>query len=516
MKGNPFIKNDSSIILKKILFSKKIEHLTNISTNKNNTTNLTGLNNSLPNLGRISYDKSYLFSHKKFPKIKKIKEKLIKNTNNSLIQRENNKSSDRIFFYMNKKEIIKQSKEISLNNYLIDLIKKERIDINKKELLIKASLINNSIKLEKNYQYCLNFLDQLKYENKIEEEKRNKIKNMYDNNLNEYFCQLGLNKQLKLNIAKIVKLICINKKYGSFVHKVFELPFLFDDFEDFNISIKDYEEIADKIIKIYEKNENKNKIDKILENEELLLERFHYYEEKLMSILMNKEKIKKENQNILKMEKEELNILNKKLKFFQEDLNQLNENKKKILLLIEKYNFNNENDKSNNNSIKMFNEERIKEYIGYINEIGKCMGIEFKNKSKNNIQLTNDYYIYYKNTIECLKLKEKNVNENIRKIDDILENGENSDKELILKAIENIKRENKYRKIVNIRRQKENSDILSILNTIKKSEKNIIKNKKIFIDFPFNKNKKNIKKNKNIKNNEDYEYLYYSSSEEKY
>ena len=68
---------------------------------------------------------------------------------------------------MNKKEIIKQSKEISLNNYLIDLIKKERININKKELLIKASLINNSIKLEKNYQYCLNFLDQLKYENKI-------------------------------------------------------------------------------------------------------------------------------------------------------------------------------------------------------------------------------------------------------------------------------------------------------------------------------------------------------------
>ena len=521
MKTNPFIKNGSTLIRKKILFAKKISRLTNNITNKSNTTNYTGINKSLSYLAsNPTYsNNSNLFSPQRFYPRNKIKEELIKSANNILTQRIYNKSPTKFLPYGLKRTIINESKEISLKNYMIDLIKKKRIDINNRELLINTSLINSSDKLERDYKNFLNSVDNLKSEQKNDEEKLSKIKMIYDKTSQEYFKQLTKNKRLNENIIKTIKLICTFKRYGSFLHKVFDIPFSYDNLVELNIRIKNYEEVTEKIINIYENNKNDNIIEKFLENEDLLIQKFNYYEEKLMKGLTDKEIMKKENKNRIIYEKYEINLLKQKIKIFQEDLNKLNDKKNKILLLTEKYNLNNENNNNSDNIInikKEYNEDNIDDYIGYINEIGKCLGLEFKNKNNQNIlQFIKDYYIYCQNTIKCLQLKEKYVNEYIIKIDNILQYGDNDDKELILKALSDIKKENKYKKIISIKQQKEELDNLKRLNAIKRSEKYIIKGRKVIVDFPFNKNKKNINKKIDKKDNDDYEYLYYSS-EEKY
>ena len=518
MKSIPFNHNDSSLIRKKILSIKKIKHLTNNnSTNKSNTTNYTGINNSLSNLGVDTKNKLYFYSPQRIPERTRIKEELINSANNILTQRKYNKSYLSIVPYSLKRTVIKQSKEISLKNYMIDLIKKKRIEIDNRELLINTSLLNSSDKLERDYKNFINSVDNLKSEYKKDEEKLYKIKMMYDNKVKDYYQELNINKKLNEKVIKFIKSISTFKRYGSFLHKVLEVPFPYDSLMELNMRIRNIEEVTDKVIKIYENDKSENIMEKLLENEELLVQKFNYYEEKLMKGLTDKEIIKKEKKLRLIKEKTELNILNQKIKLFQEDLNKLNENKKNILLLTEKYNFINPNNNHSDNNTNINNEsseKNIYEYIGYINEIGKSLGIELPNKiNKDMVLFIKNYNLYCKNIMENLGLKEKYVNEYIRKIDNVLENGENDDKELILKALSDIKKENKYKKIISIRKQKEELDNMKRLNAIKRSEKYIIKGRKINIEVPLNKNKKNIQKKIKKKNNDDYEYLYYSSED---
>ena len=171
MKTNPFIKNGSTLIRKKILFAKKINHLTNNTTNKSNTTNYTGINQSLSYLVSYPSYNSNLSSPQRFSPRNKIKEELIKSANNILNQRLYNKSPTKVLPYGLKRTIINESKEISLKNYIINLIKEKRNDINNRELLINTSLINSSDKLERDYKNFLNSVDNLKSEQKNDEEK---------------------------------------------------------------------------------------------------------------------------------------------------------------------------------------------------------------------------------------------------------------------------------------------------------------------------------------------------------
>ena len=520
MRNNPFLNKGSKIILKKIIINKKIKNLTNNTTNKSNTTNYSGINNSLSNTNIFPYtsQKPYFYSPQRTQRNLK-KEELFKSANNIINQRINHISPSKIIPYGFKRTYINASKEISLKNYLIDLIKKKRNEINNNELKINNSLKSSSDKLEKDYKNFFISIDNLKNEKKREEDKLNHIKIIYDNTLSEYIKQLNINKKLNQQIIRIIKLICTFKRYGSFLHKVFDLPFIYDDLDELNKRIKNYEEVGEKLIKLYEKNKNENKIMDILKNENILFQKFNYYEEKLMKVLTDKEIIKKENKNIFIKEKTEINLLKKKIKECQEDLHELNNNKKKELLLMDKYNYNNNNNDKVNN-IKNINnklkyEETMNEYMEFIVDLGRCTGLELKNKNnKNTLEGEKDYHIFCQNTLKCLKDKEKNVNEYINKIDNILKYGESEDKELITKVISNVKKDNKLKKMINVKQQKEELNNKKRLNDIKRSEKYIICGKKVIPDYPFNINKKKKKEKINIQNTDDYEYLYYSSEEE--
>ena len=132
----------STLIKRKILLSKKIKYLHNNSSNKSDITNYTGKNKSLPNLDsnpNITNSKLNIYSPDKVSPRYKIKEELIKNANNILTQRISHKSPSQILSYGLKRNIINNSKDVSLKNYMINLIKKKRIEINNRELLIKDS-----------------------------------------------------------------------------------------------------------------------------------------------------------------------------------------------------------------------------------------------------------------------------------------------------------------------------------------------------------------------------------------
>ena len=273
--------------------------------------------------------------------------------------------------------------------------------------------------------------------------------------------------------------------------------------------IKNQEQIKNNLIKIYERDKNENIIENYLEDENSLFQKFKKYEELLIKNFAEKEKINKEIKNLNIKEKTEINILNNKVNIFQKELSELNKKYKKILLLINKYNNSENNFLSDNEDCDI----NIKESIEYINEIGKCLGIgiDLKNKINRNILLI---IKYCKNIIKSLGLKERKIDECINLIDNVLKYGEKEDKELILKALSNAKKENKYKKLLLIKQEKEELNYISRLKTIKRLEKNIIKGRKVYIYSPPNKNYKNDKKIiKNYSNNDENEYLYYSSED---
>ena len=231
-----------------------------------------------------------------------------------------------------KNVIIDTIKEISLRNYHINLLKQKRIDIDNKENDIYNNFTNSSHQLENDYENFLNIIVIHKEEQKRDEEKLNNIKNIYEATLNKLNIELNINKKLNNNIIKVIKLIGIFKSYGSFLHKIYNIPFPYDEITELDNRLKITEDTRQKIIKIFEKNISNN--IESLGDVETLMKKFDFFEEKLIKSMSNKEKTIKEYNNMLIENKEEIINLKKKIKIFQGDLNDVIYKKKKIAFFI--------------------------------------------------------------------------------------------------------------------------------------------------------------------------------------
>jgi hypothetical protein len=150
---------------------------------------------------------------------------------------------------------INDNKEISLKNFILNLLDNERTSINNNELLVAQALKASKQKLDKDKKVFDDFVDkdkEMKREKaKILEEKEEKNKNlavMKKKLMQEH-------KQIMDEIDRTVKIIINYKGNASFVHNVledysvkFKLENLFDtknDFIEINSKEKD-------IIKLYE------------------------------------------------------------------------------------------------------------------------------------------------------------------------------------------------------------------------------------------------------------------------
>ena len=307
------------------------------------------------------------------------------------------------------------------------------------------------------------------------------------------------------------------------------MQFPYDEIEELDNRLKITEDIRQKVIKVFEKNISNN--TSIFGDDITLMKKFDFFEEKLIKNMSNKEKIIKEYNNMLIDNKEEINNLKKKLKIFQNDLNEANNKKKKLTeLMLRIFNLENEQE-LNNNNIKIndmqYVDENLKSCIEYINDIGSYLNLNLEknnninipdnniNENLNDLQYLKEYINYSKEIINCLQTKERLVNEYTDKIDQIIKKGNYKDKQIISSLMNKMKRDNKFRNIINVKNKREHLGQVKRLNAIKRSQKFILRQNKVFIDIPI-KNKINKTQKINHKVNNEQDFLYYSSEESNY
>ena len=454
----------------------------------------------------------------KFPS--KINQEIFLQANRILRHRLNGKITSSSPPHNPKNVIIDTIKEISLRNYHINLLRQKRIDIDNKENDIYNNFTNSSHQLENDYENFLNIIVIHKEEQKRDEEKLNNIKNIYEATLNKLNIELNINKKLNNNIIKVIKLIGIFKSYGSFLHKIYNIPFPYDEITELDNRLKITEDTRQKIIKIFEKNISNN-IENLWDVE-TLMQKFDFFEEKLIKSMSNKEKTIKEYNNMLIENKEEIINLKKKIKIFQGDLNDVTYKKKKLSELMARiFNIDSDDIDKNNINDMQYVDENLKSCVQYIDDIGKALNINNQknietninnNNNINDLQYLKEYINYSKDIIKCLENKENLVNEYTNKIDQIVKNGNYKDKQIIISLMNKMKRDNKFRNIINIKNNKEYLGEAKRINALKRGRKFVLRQNKVFIDIPM-KNKNNKTSKINIKANNDNEYLLYSSEE---
>jgi hypothetical protein len=308
---------------------------------------------------------------------------------------------------------------------------------------------------------------------------------------------------------------------GCFLYKIFGMTYPYKEIPEFENRIKINEELSEKVIEIYGKCE---KIDtRIFGDDEAIMRKFNTYEEKLITVLSNKEKLQKEYNNMLKENKIEINILKQKIKMFNDDLEEVNFKKKKLVeLMVNIFNLNkNEDNEIDNINNLQYVDENLKACINYILEIGKCLEIKNITEYDDNININSNNQLEYlkefighsKDIMKCLEEKEKLVNEYTDTINVIKKKGSYRDKQILSKLIDKMKRDNKFKNIINIKNKRDQLSNVKKLDAIKRSQKYVVRQKKIFIDVPIKTKQNKSKKIKFKENNEFEEYLKYSSEE---
>ena len=409
-----------------------------------------------------------------------------------------------------KSSIINKSKEVCLNNYLITQLREKRTEINDKQAEILSKLNNSEKRFEIDYKNFIDFVEKINKKEKSEEEYLNNLKNKSKNIETNFLEQKALNKNLESKAESLIKQIVILQAYGSFLHKVFYKPFIFDELKNTNMKGKKFLSLSDKIIALYEESQTKGMfqdIKDIVSDDELLMDKYIYYENKVVKIMKEKEVLEQELTSTENYYKNTLDHLIYRKEDCEKELSKYNKDKKEILNLMRDY-----------NNIDVSNVGEAEEYLKHIIELGIEMGMDMKKiKNKNNNNNNQNQIIestqMCKETLYLLAEKEKSLNENIKYIDNVINSGSLDDKKLIENLIYERKKFIKKQKQAMQKELQEKEERNKELRTAEKARKIIIKGRKVFPKIPIFKNKKKIKADNNIEE-ENNEYLHYSSDED--
>ena len=407
-----------------------------------------------------------------------------------------------------KSTILEKSKEICLNNFIISQIREKRNIINDKQALIFTKLRETEKNFELDYKNFIDFVEKINKKDKEEEQHLNNLKNESKNIELKLLDEMSLNKSLEMRIESIIKQIVLLQSYGSFLHKVFYKPFIYDELKKINLKRKKYLSITETIISLYEKSQSdeifENDSQEIVSDVELLMDKFIYFENQVLSIIKDKEDLEEEIVDIKKNYKNILEHLIERRDDLQNEYTKLKQEKREVSNMM-----------SNFNKIDV-NSGDSDQYLEYIIELGKEIGLDMK-KTKNhkNSQMLKTSKIC-KEIIDLLCQKEILANTNISIIEYILNNGDEKEKETIEYYINETKKSSKKEKQEILRELQENKEKIKTLKAIQKSRKIIFRGRKVFPDIPILKNKNKNKKfiEKQNKEEENFEYLNYSSEED--
>ena len=393
-----------------------------------------------------------------------------------------------------KSVVLMDSKEISLKNYLIGLLKDKRTDINEKERNIEKALKESENQLDRDCKEFIDFVEDTKRRLKLEDDEFIRYRNLHEKTENLYRKECSEYKKLSEDLERTVKLICLLRSYGIFVYKVLGQKFWFENIKEVDPRLRNYEEVANNILEKYD-SIDENVKQQIINDETLLIVKFKEFEDKVIKILESKEIVDKEITSLKKSYDDEIEELQRRARDFREEVKRVNKEKKELL-------FNNEKATPQVDS-------ELDTYLKYLLELGQALGVVDKkfNKNKKNII---DFILLTQDTLRVLGEKEKEINGYINEIERIEVYG---DKKLIHIIEMERKKDNKREKQLMLKLNQEQIEKNKILKAIERAQKLTIKGRKVPKEFPIIKEKK--KKNANDKKNNynDFEMLYYSDEE---
>lgn len=409
-------------------------------------------------------------------------------------------------FYMD--EFLSQTKNISLDNLKLNLLKNERKNIFKKENQYEKALEYEKKSLEKDINDFDNF--KLEVKSKIKDDEMTLIKLIQENKL-LYETNKKLSHEYKYIIEEIIryiKLIINYKTYADFIHKLLGggskvLNVNLNQYENFrNWSEKDLDKYIKNVLKelnifIIELSLDE-KIVEILSDNNRLDTLFKIMEENILKVVEEQEEFEKEEKKIME---ENMAIFNKLLKDYENNkikyelyLKELEEEQNKVKNVTA--------DADLSNYYKEMN-LLMEDLCNYVNNINKEFNMGEINNTRENFNSTlsrvgtETQFFYGKKIQNCLndlKLKEIIVEDLINEINDEVKNDprltkiimaqvrlenriEKCEKEKRIKQIEEF---NKKQKIINkigqiIIREKYKLNEQIPYHILKERRKNIIK-----------------------------------------
>ena len=389
--------------------------------------------------------------------------------------------------------VMNDTRDICLKNYLIGLLKESRTDLNEKEKDITKALRDGETRLETDYRNFIEFVENTKKKQKKEEEELTKFKSLHEEKDNLYKKMIIDNKKLYDELEKTVKLICLLKSYGSFVHKVLNIDFELDKINTYiDPRERNFEVVANTLLNKFDTIINSNKeIEELLEDDHFMMMKFNDNEIKVMKEL--EKKVNQEN----------------KIENYEDEIRELKRRYDDCYNEVQNYELEKKNIINSINKLKPEKNSDVNQYLDYIVELGMATGdLNNKLKGKKNFM---DLLNFTKETLNVIQKKELQVNEYIAEIEDIEENG---DKQLIHDVEYDRKKTNKKEKQLLIKQKQDEIENLKRQRAIDRAQRVIIVGRKVPKEYPIIKGKK--KKNNENKNNvmDDYGMLYYSSDED--
>lgn len=402
---------------------------------------------------------------------------------------------------LKRKIYIGKSRDICLTNYIIEKIKERRTELNEKQNFIVNSLKNNEKRLDNDYKNFIDFVDSIKIKDKKREDEYFQAKQIKDTTEDNYKKEVMKNKKLYEHIDIMLKEIVNLKNFGSFVHKVFDVPFILDNIKINKITRTNSLYFTSEIIKTIENDSEENKkeqealIKDLFNNDELLMQKYSQIESVLVVIMKEKDILKKEISEMEEEQKVEITQLKARAENFKEEYKDILFDKREI-----------------ENEIKNFKTEHLSEnalYMTYITELGD----EIMQKKNKEVDVSNilETLSVCKDILNALELKEKKINSYILQIEKVLKDGNKDEKkileDLITKRKLLIKRENQIR----LKKEQDDLDYIKKINALERGKRIIFRGRNIFSEYPNSIKKKNKKIKDNYDTNDDFNFIYYFS-----
>ena len=473
----------------------------------NNTNNRRSFNPRIKKyvpLNTVGTDKSTWYHTKTVASIMREKQRELNEADEIMKEREKRGLGGGIGGNSRKKmKILEKSREICLDNYMITQLRQKRTEISKKEFFVEKALKRSEKQYEKDYRAFIDFIGDIKRKEKKEEEILNKLKNKKDETESRLNEELVINKKLVERCDIMIKTIVLLKTYGSFVHKVFNTYFIYDELSKSKLHYKNDIHLKDKIIAVYEKSKSlpesyEEEINNILNYDESLMQQYSQYEEKVVKMLEDKNYINKEITNIKINGENQIEDLTKKLNEAENEYKKLIFEKKSILASMKEYQVN--------------TLSQMDELSNYILELGMLTGVQ--SQRQNPLENNTDFLCYCKDTINTLGEKEKMVNNYIEEIDEIVNNGNDKDKKIIEQLLFERKKLIKKEKQQKLKVEHDDYEKKKKDKAIERAKRIVIKGRKIYENIAEWKRFHKDVKIKESDDEDDNQYLYYSSEDD--